>query len=271
MASRITPPDQGAVEYMLSNTEEPTIGNLYMAEHSGGKGSSGGSGGSDSGDSGDSGSGGTDAGGSGAGGSGSGSAGSGSGGASSGSESGSGGRQSADAGQKKNVRPYLTLNVSGTLPMKVKQSTKAVRAVDMLAGDVIVSWKSSKPKVVSVSKTGKLKAKKKGKAVITVRTGKGAEASFTVKVKSSAVKTKKISVTAAGLIGKKLTVGKRRTLPLNIVITPLTSQDKLSYTISDKKVLSVSRKGLIKTKKTGKATVTIRSGKKKYVLKVTVK
>jgi len=232
---------------------------------------SGGSGGSDSGDSGDSGSGGTDAGGSGAGGSGSGSAGSGSGGASSGSESGSGGRQSADAGQKKNVRPYLTLNVSGTLPMKVKQSTKAVRAVDMLAGDVIVSWKSSKPKVVSVSKTGKLKAKKKGKAVITVRTGKGAEASFTVKVKSSAVKTKKISVTAAGLIGKKLTVGKRRTLPLNIVITPLTSQDKLSYTISDKKVLSVSRKGLIKTKKTGKATVTIRSGKKKYVLKVTVK
>ncbi len=41
-AAKIEVPDQGSVEYLLSNAEEPTIENVYMAEHSGSGNGSGG-------------------------------------------------------------------------------------------------------------------------------------------------------------------------------------------------------------------------------------
>ena len=45
----------------------------------------------------------------------------------------------------------------------------------------------------------------------------------------------------------------------------------MKYSSSNKKVVSVSSKGVIKAKKKGKATITVKSGKKTYKIKVTVK
>lgn len=47
----------------------------------------------------------------------------------------------------------------------------------------VLSWKSSKPKVVKILKNGKVKGLKKGKSVITLKTNTGKKAKITVKVK----------------------------------------------------------------------------------------
>ena len=66
----------------------------------------------------------------------------------------------------------------------------------------------------------------------------------------------------AAKAGKKLTLKPSR--------TPITSTQKFTYKSSNKKIATVSSKGVIKGKKTGKAKITVKSGKKKYTVTVTV-
>lgn len=61
--------------------------------------------------------------------------------------------------------------------IKLKYTRKPVNAQDIL------SWKSSKPKVVKILKNGKVKGIKKGKSVITLKTNTGKKAKITIKVK----------------------------------------------------------------------------------------
>ena len=158
-----------------------------------------------------------------------------------------------------------TISLSATsFPLKVKQSYK-VKVSGLAKGDSVTSWTSSNPKVAKVSNSGKITGKKKGKATITVRLMSGLSRKITVKVQTGKVKTKKINVSSA-----KVTLKKGGTWKLAPAITPVTSQDKANYASSNKKVATVSKKGVIKAKKPGKAKITIRSGKKKKVVTVTV-
>lgn len=159
----------------------------------------------------------------------------------------------------------IKLNVT-SLPMKVKQSTTAVKVTQMAAGDYITSWKSSNKKIATVNSKGKITAKKKGTAKITVTLASGASAKVTVKVQTGTVKTKKVSVTS-----KKLTLKKKQKVNLGTTLNPLTSQQKVSYTTSNKKVATVSKKGVVTAKGKGKAKITVKSGSKKVTVTVTVK
>ena len=94
----------------------------------------------------------------------------------------------------------------------------------------------------------------------------GVKASLKVKVQSKKVTTTKIS----GL-KSKLTLKKKQKVTLKPVISPVTSQDKVTYTSSNSKVATVSKNGVITGKKKGTAKITVKSGKKAYVIKVTVK
>ena len=137
----------------------------------------------------------------------------------------------------------------------------------MLKGDGIASFTSSNPKVVAVNaSTGKLTGKKVGKAVITVTLRSGVKATCTVMVQKNKVTTKSIKIGT-----KKLTLkrGAKTTIPIEV--NPLTSADKVKVTSSNKKVATVTNKGVVKAKKKGTAKITIQSGKKKVVCKVTVK
>lgn len=87
-----------------------------------------------------------------------------------------------------------------------------------------------------------------------------------VKVQKTAVKTTKISGLKKSVALKK---GKKTTL--KPVITPFTSREKVTYRSSNKKVATVSSKGVVTAKKKGTAKITVRSGKKSYTVKVTVK
>ena len=56
----------------------------------------------------------------------------------------------------------------------------------------------------------------------------------------------------------------------SIAVTPVTSKEKVTYSSSNKKVATVSSKGVIKAKKAGTAKITVKSGSKKVVVTVKV-
>ena len=77
----------------------------------------------------------------------------------------------------------LTLHAGGTYTLT-------------LTGDTAVSWKSSKKSVATVTSKGKIKAKKKGTAVITCKTASGKKYKCKVTVKKHIYKTvKKVAAT----------------------------------------------------------------------------
>lgn len=128
-----------------------------------------------------------------------------------------------------------------------------------------ITLKSSNPKVASVNKSGKIKAKKTGRAVITASTGNGKKAKCKVTV--IALKAKKIKPDNAALIMKEGTKQK-----LKYTILPDGAKTRVYFISSRPKVAAVSKKGVIKAKKAGKATITIITANgKKAKCKVTVK
>ena len=171
------------------------------------------------------------------------------------------------------LKATISLNVSGTIPLKTKQTFTP--KVTMGKGDKVVSWKSSNKKVVSVGKNGKIKGLKAGKtATITVQLASGLKKSFKVKVQKKNVATKSlkvVNVSTGKKVSSKVSLKRKQTLKLAATVSPITSKEKVKYSSSNKKVVSVSSKGVIKAKKKGKATITVKSGKKTYRIKVTVK
>ncbi len=155
------------------------------------------------------------------------------------------------------VQPKITLNAN-SIVLKVKQTSSALKATDLIPGDRVISWKSSNKKVFTVNGAGKLKAgKKPGKAKLTITLQSGLTKTIPVKVQKGTVKTKKI--TAA----KTVTLQKGQKFKLVPVLTPITTQEKVKYTSSKKKIATVNSKGQIIAKKKGKTVITITSGKKK--------
>ena len=69
----------------------------------------------------------------------------------------------------------------------------------------------------------------------------------------------------------KLTLKKGKTFRLKVTLTPINSRDKIIYKTSNKKIVTVSKTGKIKAKRKGKVNITVISGKKKIVCKITVK
>lgn len=173
------------------------------------------------------------------------------------------GKLLADSGIPKTK---VTLNAS-SIPLQRKKNTTALKIASYTAGDTVWKWTSDKPKIVSVnSRTGKLSAKKNGKAIITVTMKSGAQASCIVKVQSSAVKTSKITVSKTAV-----TLSPKQTYTIKVTRSPITTQEAVKFSSSNKKIATVSSKGKITAKKKGKATITVRSGKKYAKIKVTVK
>ncbi|MDO5425836.1 MAG: transglutaminase domain-containing protein [Eubacteriales bacterium] len=156
----------------------------------------------------------------------------------------------------KKLTAKVTLNAS-SIRMKVGQTSTALEISKKNSADSVVKWTSSKSDVVAVGrKTGKLTAKKKGTAVITVTMKSGVTASCKVTVGTSTVKAKSIAFSE-----KKQTLQAGEKLKLKIVYNPITATDKISYTVSKNGVLSL-KNGVVTAKKAGVAYVkaTTKSG-----------
>ena len=135
----------------------------------------------------------------------------------------------------------LTLYRKKTATLKVKGTKKKVK------------WSSSNKKVATVSKKGKVTAKKKGTATITARVGKK---KYRCNV---TVKNPTLSKTNLTLVK-----GKTFILKVNHAV------GKVTWSSSNKKVATVSSKGKVTAKKKGTATITAKASGIKLRCKVTV-
>jgi hypothetical protein len=131
-----------------------------------------------------------------------------------------------------------------------------------------LTWSSSNPKIATVNAaTGKIKAKKAGKAKITARALNGKKLTITVNVVKNATPLKTITLKKAP---NSLKAGKARLL--SVKTTPYQATNlKVTFSSSNRNILSVDKAGKITAKKKGKAKITIKVGAKKYVKTITVK
>ena len=146
-----------------------------------------------------------------------------------------------------------------TLTLRVKQTYKS--------SGKIKSVRTTNKKIVKVDKKGKITGKKAGKATVTITYTNGSRRIFQVKVQKGIVKTTAVSVNKRNIILAK----KGKSFQLKVTLTPVTSQQKVTYKSSNSKVAAVNSKGKIVAKKKGTATITVKSGNKKITCKVKVK
>ena len=176
----------------------------------------------------------------------------------------------APSPQAPSSKPTMKVNMS-SLVLKTRQRSSALKVTGLAPGDFVKSWKSGNTKIVTVTGnpngTCKLKAgTKSGKTTLTITLNSGLTKKIPVRVQKTTVRTQKITG-----IPKKLVLKVKKKATLKPVILPLTSTEKITYKSSNKKVATVSAKGVIAAKKKGTATITVKSGKKSVKCKVTVK
>lgn len=128
-----------------------------------------------------------------------------------------------------------------------------------------LTWKSSNTSILTVDKNGKMTAKKSGRATVTVTAVNGIKASCKVTVTQSVDKIK--------LNRNSKTLGVQETYTLKSTLVPKYGKtSKITWTSSDKKVVTVNSKGKLTAKKTGTATITVRTGNGKTAeCRITVK
>lgn len=173
-----------------------------------------------------------------------------------------------EQGEKKSA--VLKVNLSN-VKLKKNQKFVGLKVTQMSSGDSVVSVKSDTSSVVEVddfTEKGKisLTAKKTGTAKIKIETKAGEKKTIKVTVQKSAVKTTKITN-----VKKSLTLKAGKTKALKPVLKPIYSSQKLTYKSSNKRVASVNASGIIKAKKKGTATITVKSGSVTVTCRVKVK
>ena len=169
----------------------------------------------------------------------------------------------------KNSRPRA--NVTYRVPLKKKQTTKALKVIGLAGEDKVIKMTSSDRKKAAVwwneegscvIKAGKIT----GNVTITAVCASGKKVTFQIKVQKKKVKTKKIQIRS-----RKVYLSAGDKLKLKPERYPITSTEKIRYTSKNKKVVKVTKSGVLKAKKKGSAVIVIKSGKKKLKVKVIVK
>ena len=167
--------------------------------------------------------------------------------------------------------PKLTPTISANMTSVPVQAGKTTDkfCVALANGDYIQKWESSNRKIFTVSGkfngTCTIRARKKGRATITATAASGLQITALVKVQKGIVKTRAI----AGL-PSTVTVKKGQRVRLNPVLSPLTSQNPVTYKSSSTKIAAVSRTGRIRGVAPGRCKVTVTSGKVSVKVTVTV-
>ena len=113
-----------------------------------------------------------------------------------------------------------------------------------------LTFKSSKAKVATVSKKGVVTAKKKGAATITVYSNKKEVARFDVRVLPA---PKSVSFES-----KSITIGLKESVQLEPIVND-GAKASFTWASKDKKIASVSKKGVVKGKKKGKTKITVKA------------
>ena len=149
-------------------------------------------------------------------------------------------------------KPKVSITLNKPVYTLKKRKTVRLKAVlNKAAKKKGIEWKSSKPRVASVSKNGKVTAKKNGKATITARV-KG------TKVKASSRITVGTPVSKIKLNRKSVSLKTGQKFTLKATVSPKkATTKKVAYKSSNKKTATVSKKGVIRAVSFGTAKITV--------------
>ncbi len=129
-----------------------------------------------------------------------------------------------------------------------------------------VKWKSSDKKVVTVSKTGKLKGIKNGTATITLSAGKK-KTTLKVTVGTKVAEVNVVKPAVALAVGAKSTI--------RAAVSPAdASNQALAYQSADAGIAAVSKEGVVTARKVGRTKITVKAtdgSKKSETVIVTVR
>jgi uncharacterized protein YjdB len=160
---------------------------------------------------------------------------------------------------------YVSKGKSLTIPVVLDDNTdyKATVASKL-------TWTSAKPKVVTVSQSGKVKVakklKKKTNVKVTVTAADGRSKTITVVAVPKATKIRSVKTK----FPKKMKVGATKVLKIKLKKATSTGV-KVTFKSSKKSVIRVDKAGKMFALKKGTATVTVKAGNKKYKKKIKVK
>lgn len=132
-----------------------------------------------------------------------------------------------------------------------------------------ITWRSTKKNIVSVTKKGKIKAKKPGKAYVVAMSNDGSRKTARILI-NVGIKVRKITMPT-----NSMTLDVSQTASVKGEVHPENAtKKKLKYTSSAPEIVSVSSNGTVTGKAKGEATVTATStdgSNKKVKCKVSVK
>ncbi|MCI7627848.1 MAG: Ig-like domain-containing protein [Blautia glucerasea] len=162
---------------------------------------------------------------------------------------------------KKAVKVKSLKMKKAALTMNKGTQTYVSYKVNPTGATTTLKWKSSNKNVAAVDQTGKIVAKKAGKATITV-TANGKKATVKVSVVDPCTSVK---------VQSALTLKAGKSAKLKVTTTPKTTGQKAAFKSSNKKVATVDSKGKVKALKKGTAKITVTVGKQKATCTVKVK
>ena len=177
--------------------------------------------------------------------------------------------QTRDYGSK--LKSVIRTSCSSLL-LKTKQTTNVLTVSGMAKGDYVsrvISGNTGIVRVTRYTKDGKIQLtaqSRTGNTSITIQLAGGAVKRINVKVQSGTVKTTAIRVS---FTKATLKAGTKKTI--STTVTPSTSQEKVTYTTSNKNIATVTANGIITARKRGTAKITVKSGSKKQIITVIVK
>lgn len=166
--------------------------------------------------------------------------------------------------------------ISNKIAAGKKIKLKAVITPADAANQTLV-WKSSNPKYATVSSNGLVTTKKKGagKTVTILAATKDSSdivATYKIKIVKHAVKSVKITTKS-----KTVKAGKKLSLKASVKTTGKTANKTLTWSSSNTKYATVSKKGVVKATKQGKGKTVKITAKatdgtgKKAVIKIRIK
>lgn len=142
-----------------------------------------------------------------------------------------------------------------------KTMSLSVSVIPSTATEQTVTYKSSNTQIATVNGNGRVTGVSSGTVKITASSGK-VKKSINLKVE---IKTEGISVDESYVVLKPNEEQK-----IHAVVTPSNAPQKLTYTTSDEKVVTVSDKGVIHAVASGNATIVVTNGSGKAVISVIV-
>ena len=154
---------------------------------------------------------------------------------------------------------YIVKGKSVTLPAAVQPYNAANKNV---------TFKSKNKKIAKVTSTGKIKGLKTGKTTITITTKDGnKKATCKVYVVKKAVKLKKLTLNQKA----NVTLTKGKTLEVKAKLSPKKATGIVpKFTSGNTSVAVIDKAGTITALKAGTTTITVKAGKLKKTIKLTV-